>query len=158
MDFNQISVVIGLFTLISGAGVYFYSTVKKGRRDYLRADNADLTNSNTLLRQKIESLEESVKTLSVTVEKWREVATQTPEVKQLIIATSEQQAVTAKQHVEIVNQLAGLSKEFAKLTMEFSRVAQAITTNSRAQDKNSVAQDKNSVAQDENTRSRDDRA
>ncbi len=82
---NQSGAIIGLLTLVVGAAVYLYGTTKKGRRDFLRADNQDLTTSNTLLRQKIESLEESVKTLTATVANQRDIATQTPDVKLLLL-------------------------------------------------------------------------
>ncbi len=141
MDFNQISVVIGLLTLVSGAGVYLYSTVKKGRRDYLRADNADLTNSNNLLRDKIDKLEVSVNTLTETVSNLKDIANQTPAVTLLL-------QKTAEQHAEVIKQLSELTKEMSKLTREFSNVAQAIGKNSRAQDKNSKAQDENTKARE----------
>lgn len=141
MDFlNQFGVAIGILALILGGGVYLYSTVKKGRRDYLRADNLDLTNSNNLLRQKIESLENEVRTLSVTVANLRDVATQSPGVNLLL-------KQTAEQHAQVITQLSALTTEMSKLTREFSHVAKAISANS-------VAQDKNSKAQDLNTRSR----
>jgi methyl-accepting chemotaxis protein len=145
---NQYGVILAILALIIGAGVYLYGTAKKGRRDYLRADNVDLNNSNNLLREKVEGLEESIKTLTATVLSLRDVATQTPAVTQLL----EQ---TANQHAQVITQLADLTKEISKLTREFSHVAQAITANSKAQEKNSVAQDKNSKAQDHNTRSRE---
>ncbi len=152
--FNQTVVVSSFLALILGAAVYLYSSGKKGRRDYLRADNADLTNSNTLLRQKIESLEESVKTLTATVANQRDIATQTPDVKLLLQATTNQQTLTATQHSEVILKLTELTIEISKLTKEFSHVAQAISKNSVAQSMNTAAQAKNNKAQDENTRSR----
>lgn len=134
--------VLGLLTLVIGAGVYLYGSAKKGRRDYLRADNLDLSNSNNLLRQKIESFELQIKDLTVTVANLRDMATQTPDVKLLLKSSAEQQTLTAKQHSEVITQLTTLAKEMSKLTREFSHVATAIA--------------KNSVAQDKNTRSRNE--
>ncbi len=139
---NQSGAIIGLLALVVGAGVYLFGTAKKGRRDYLRTDNLDLANSNTLLRQKIESLEESVKTLTATVANQRDIATQTPDVKLLLEATTNQQTLTATQHSEVIVKLTELTIEIAKLTKEFSHVAQAITKNSAAQTVNTAAQAK----------------
>ncbi len=42
---NDYGGLLAVLALIVGAGVYLYGTAKKGRRDYLRADNLDLQNS-----------------------------------------------------------------------------------------------------------------
>ncbi len=145
---NQYGAILAIFTLVISAAVYLYGTAKKGRRDYLRSDNLDLSNSNNLLRQKIEGLETNVKTQSETIINLRDVATQTPEVKQLLKTSAEQQVLTARQHGEVITQLTELTKEMAKLTREFSHVATAIS-------KNSAAQTVNSAAQKANTKSRE---
>jgi len=128
---NQYAVALTILGLVIGAAVYLYGTVKKGRSDIIRQDNADLRASNQDKSNRIASLEATVVSQVDTIKNLREVATQTPDVKQLIKATTEQQNVSHKQHAEVVKQLASLAKEISKMTTKFADIAAAMTAETR---------------------------
>lgn len=127
---NNYSGVLLVITLILGAGVYIYGTVKRGRTDIVRQDNADLRSSNQELRSEKAGYIATITQQSETIKGLREVATQTPAVTQLLEASSKQQAIAAKQHGEVIKQLSELAKEMSKMTGEFSRFTTVLQKNS----------------------------
>lgn len=119
-------VLVVLAALVT-AGVYLFTTGKKGRSDIVRQDNADLRASNQDKDKKISGLEATVLSQTDTIKNLREVATQTPAVTQLIEITTKQQQTVNKQHSDVIKQLSELAKQMSKMTTEFSHIAAAIS-------------------------------
>lgn len=123
-------------------GVYLYGTAKRGKADIVRQDNADLRASNQELRQNQAGHLATITQQADTIKNLREVATQTPEVKQLLAATARQQQVINKQHTDVIAKLADLAEAISKMTTEFSKVAANLTVNSKSQDANTASRGK----------------
>lgn len=136
MELTSYATILGVGSLIVGAGVYLYGTARKGRIDYLRIDNDELRKSNGDRDVKIAGLEATVVEQSRQIADLQAVATQTPAVTQLIAATNSQQKLMIKQHTDVIKEISNLAKALSELTMEFSRVAYVMSANTVAQDKN----------------------
>lgn len=143
IDFNSISVIIAFLVGLVTVGVYLYGTASRGRADTIRQDNADLRASNQELRQNQAGHIATISQQTDTIKNLREVATQTPEIKELLASTAKQQIAINKQHAEVIEKLAHLAEAISNMTTEFSKVATNLATNSRAQRINSEAQDAN---------------
>lgn len=142
-NWTDVGTLLAIITPITFVAIYGFSSVKKGKNDVLRLANKDLSDYNTVLLTEKARNEETVKQQAGQLLYLQSVATQTPEVKELIKATAEQQKLINKQHSEVIKQLADLAKEISKMTAEFSRVVEAMRLNTTAQDVNSVSQDAN---------------
>lgn len=116
----QLYYLLGATTMLTLAGVYLYSTAKRGRGDIVRQDNADLRASNQELRTERAGYIATITQQTDTIKNLREVATQTPAVTQLLDLTSKQQQTTNKQHSDVIQQLSELAKQMSKMTTEVS--------------------------------------
>lgn len=123
---NKFGAVLAVLTLLGGGFVYLYSTVKRGRQDIVRQDNADLRASNQELRNEKAGHIATITQQTDTIKNLREVATQTPAVTQLLEITGKQQVVTNQQHQDVIKQLSELAKQMSKMTTEFGHIATAL--------------------------------
>jgi hypothetical protein len=154
MDFlNQYGTILVIIGLVLGAAIYIYGSFKKGKSDIVRQDNADLRASLQDKVSKIAAFEATIISQTDTIKNLREVATQTPEVKELISLTLKQQQVINKQHADVIKQLSDLTKgianmttdlmtEISKVVMEFSKASKVMAVNSIAQDNNTKSREK----------------
>lgn len=113
---NKYGAALGIISLLLGALVYLFTTVKRGRQDIVRTDNADLRASNQELRNEKAGFIATITQQTDTIKNLREVATQTPAVTQLLELSSKQQVITQKQHSEVMTQLSHVAKEMSKMT------------------------------------------
>ena len=118
---NQFGALIGVGTLLVGGFVYLYSTAKRGRQDVIRQDNADLRASNQEMRSQQAGYMATIKANTETIDRLREIATQTPAVTKLIDMNNKQQELTNKQHNEVIRGL-------TELTMKIGELAEAINS------------------------------
>lgn len=135
IDFlTNFGTLLAVLTILTTIGVYLYGTSKKSRADIIRQDNADLRASNNELRTEKAGYVATITQQTDTIKNLREVATQTPQVTQLLELTGKQQITINKQHADVIHQLSELAKEISKMTAEFSHVAKAMQKNTIAQE------------------------
>lgn len=106
---------MGIATGVIVGAVFLYSVGKRGRQDILRQDNADLRASNQEMRTEKVGLESTIKEVRAQNNQYREIATQTPAVTQLIDLIKEQQKLSSIQHTEVTSGLTKLTGEITKL-------------------------------------------
>lgn len=138
-NFGTLLAVIGV---VATAGVYLFTVSKRGRADIVRQDNSDLRSSNQELRVEKAGNDARIAEQVGIIKNLREVATQTPEVRQLIAATAEQQKLINQQHSDVIAKLSDLTEAIANMTAEFSKVVQAMALNTKAQEKNTAVREK----------------
>lgn len=123
---NKFGALFALATSIVLAGVYLYSIARKGRQDVLRQDNADLRASNQELRTERAADQAKILEQQESIRYLKDVATQTPAVKQLIEMNMRQSKQSAEQHTQVIKELSGVANEIGHLAGEFAQLAKVL--------------------------------